>query len=79
MARGWESKSVEAQLEEAESTKSVERRALTAGEAENIRKRELLLMASALTKQSLSEANNPRYRQILEKQLSDLEAQLTQL
>ena len=78
MARGWESKSVEAQIDEAghhrsailENTPSPE-------QLELIRKRETIVLSRTRVVRELEAAKNPRYKAVLSKALADLEAQLS--
>ena len=80
MARGWESKSVEAQLgEAAASRQAAPREDLTPEQTEQHRKRELLVMARKRTQQLLAEADNPRYRELLQRELKALEDQIAEL
>jgi hypothetical protein len=80
MARGWESKSVESQIESAESRRAASRRAaLTAVEAERIKKRESLLLSRTRVVHDLETAHNPRYREILLAALKHLDGKLSEL
>lgn len=80
MARGWESKSVEEQMEAA-----VERKqrppvpALSSEQADVIRKKDLLLLSRIRVLHDLDQAQNPRYRKILEQALAHLDAELQKL
>jgi len=78
MARGWESKSVEAQIDAAESHKSA---ALLNGPApeqlESIRKKETIILSRTRVVRELNTAQNPRYKLVLKKALADLDAQLS--
>lgn len=77
MARGWESKSVEAQLDEAEASRQSEhKQALTPGEAEKLRQRELIAMSRQRIAQLISTATNERYRTLLEQELQALDEKL---
>lgn len=78
MARGWESKSVESQMESAEEKASVPRGAMTLEEAARHRQRESLRLARARVKQQLESATEPRYVKLLNDTLQDLEARLAQ-
>jgi hypothetical protein len=81
MARGWESKSVEAQTEAAEAGRAAVR-VRTAPPAESlelIRKRESLLLSRTRVTREMEAAQNPRYRTLLEKSLRELNAQLAAL
>jgi hypothetical protein len=77
MARGWESKSIEAQMDEAASAR--ERRALrslTPAEIDRQARRDRLLLSRARTLEALQGACDARYRGLLEKTLEHLDAQL---
>jgi hypothetical protein len=78
MARGWESKSVEAQIDMAEnnSHRADAVRMLNAREQELLRKRETILLSRTRVVRELKSAQNPRYKGILNKALADLDAQL---
>jgi hypothetical protein len=78
MARGWESKSVEAQIDAAEARKSaVLLNAPALVELESIRKKETILLSRTRVVRELNTAQNPRYRVVLKKALADLDAQLS--
>jgi hypothetical protein len=80
MARGWESKSVEAQIELRESRRNATRgAAINALEAERIRKRESLLLSRTRVLHDMENAHNPRYREILQAALKHLDAKLSEL
>ena len=80
MARGWESKSVEAQIDMAEAQRTV-----PAGEKytpktlELIRKKETILLSRTRVVHEMESARNPRYKAVLNKALADLDAQLSTL
>jgi hypothetical protein len=80
MARGWESKAVEEQINarEADSQRPI-REELTADELERRLKRDSLMLARVRTVAALESAQNERYRAILKKALEDLDAQLAEL
>jgi hypothetical protein len=79
MARGWESKSVEAQIELSEADDgSSEKRRMSADQIETARKKNGLLLARARVVQELGTCQRDRYRDILNRALADLDAQLTQ-
>jgi hypothetical protein len=75
MARGWESKSVEQQQEEASSVKT-RGAPLTPEQAAREKRRQGLLLSRQRVLQQLEAASNPRHRQMLESALADLDAQL---
>jgi hypothetical protein len=81
MARGWESKSVEDQIQEreAQASKSPSQEKLTPEELERRARRESLLMARTRTLSSLQSACGGRYRGHLEQVLADLDRQLGEL
>jgi hypothetical protein len=80
MARGWESKSVEAQIELAESRRSAQRGvAINAMEAERTKKRESLQLSRTRVVHDLESANNPRYREILLAALKHLDDKLSEI
>jgi hypothetical protein len=74
MARGWESKSVEYQMESSQSRHATpSKRQLTPEMAEAARKKESLLLAKTHLLQQLEAAQNPRHREMMQKALGDLE------
>jgi hypothetical protein len=78
MARGWESKSVEAQIDAAEARKSaVLLNSPPPVVLESIRQKENILLSRTRVVRELSTAQNPRYRVVLTKALADLDAQLS--
>ncbi len=80
MARGWDSKSVEDQIQEreAQASKPVQEKR-TPEEIERRARRESLLMARTRTLSSLQAACGGRYRGHLEQVLADLDRQLEEL
>jgi hypothetical protein len=77
MARGWESKSVESQMESSQSNQvPSSKRELTPEKAEAIRKRESLLLARTHLLQQMQAAQNPRHLEMMQRALGDLEKQL---
>ena len=80
MARGWESKSVEAQIDMANAIgAAAPARSLTPAALEQLRKRESLTLSRTRVVRELESAQNPRYKAVLGKALSDLDAQLKTL
>jgi len=77
MARGWESKSVEAQQAEATEKSSKPRVKLTPEAAARSRERENLRLSRQRIRQQLDQAQNPRHRQLLEATLADLDQKLS--
>jgi hypothetical protein len=76
MARGWESKSVEAQIESAESRPRVSGRALTAEETAAKREREMLELSRRRVLRELESSVNPRYVELMKRELEALEIKL---
>jgi len=78
MARGWESKSVEAQIDMAEPRRPLASAMKLAPEAlDAVRRQEGLLLSRTRVVRELENAQNPRYRAVLTKALADLDAQLS--
>ena len=76
MARGWESKSVEAQQTEALEKSNSARRPLSREEAASVRERETLRLARQRLLQQINSTQNPRHRKLLEDSLADLDKKL---
>ncbi len=79
MARGWESKSVESQIESSKlggRTLSKKRPSPEAMEAQ--RKKDTLLLARAHLLEQIRASQNPRHREMIETALADLENLLAQ-
>ena len=80
MARGWESKSVEAQIDMAEAHRTATLTKAPSPETlELIRQKENILLSRTRVVRELDNAQNPRYKAVLTKALADLEAQLTKI
>ena len=80
MARGWESKSIEDQIQEREATAASASHPKASPEEIQIKtKREGLQMARTRTLSSLQAACDARYRGHLERVLQDLDEQLRAL
>jgi hypothetical protein len=79
MARGWESKSVEAQQAEAADKQAKIRPPLTAQQAMHQREQEVLRLTRNRVLQQLQGNLNPRHRKLLEEELADLDAKLRRL
>jgi hypothetical protein len=74
MARGWESKAVESQIEAARSDQAVSsKERLSPEEADAHRKKETLLLARTRLLQQLQSSQSPRHREMMEGALADLE------
>lgn len=77
MARGWESKSIEAQQAEASEKPGKSRVRLSPEAAARSRERENLRLARQQVLQQLEQTGNPRHRKLLEETLADLDLKLT--
>jgi hypothetical protein len=79
MARGWESKSVEGQVEQHQQPASNRKKQLTAEQSESRRKREVLLLSRSRVQKDLQASSNPRHRDQLNSALADLDSQIAAL
>jgi hypothetical protein len=79
VARGWESKSVEAQQAEAGAESSKRRPRMSADEAAAFREKENLLLSRQRVLQQIGVAANARHRKLLEDALADLDEKLRKL
>jgi hypothetical protein len=85
MARGWESKSVDDQIQNAtestttDSAKNQKKRARTPAEIDAVRQRKVLELSRARVASDLENNTDPRYRALLLRALQDLDAQLARL
>ena len=78
MAKGWESKSIEQQIEQAGTESGLAGEKLNSpADAESRRKREGLLLQRSRILQDMETARSPRYRKLLEEMLSHIEQQLS--
>jgi len=78
MARGWESKSVEAQQDEAAARSTTERPCLTREAADQQRKKESLRLALQNVMQQLANGPDARHRTLLENARADLLRRIAQ-
>jgi hypothetical protein len=78
VARGWESKSVELQQDDARSTKEP-RLHLTLKQKEVESRKEGLRLSRSRILDQLHSSENPRYRKILEQALAALDEQVVRL
>jgi hypothetical protein len=76
VARGWESKSVEAQQAEASDKSANDRPRMSAEEAARWRAKENLRLSRQRVLQELAASQNPRHRKLLEDSLADLDEKL---
>ena len=80
MARGWESKSVEAQMEESRASKPQEQKAaLTPEQLQHQRKKADLTLSRKRIAQQLDATSNEQYSELLHRTLADLDAQIAKL
>jgi hypothetical protein len=78
MARGWESKSIEAQQADAREKPSTPRTRLSPEEAANQRQREVLRLSRQRIIRQLATVQNPHHRKMLQDALADLDQKLSQ-
>jgi hypothetical protein len=77
MARGWESKSVESQIDAAQSSRPAgPERHLTPEQAAREREAGVLRLARSRVLQQLQSTTNPRYARLLEDELRSIDAKL---
>jgi hypothetical protein len=76
MARGWESKSVEAQQDEAAGRTASGNPHLTREEAGRLRERETLRLSLQSVVQQLQRSRDPRHRAMIEQALADLQRKI---
>lgn len=80
MARGWESKAVEAQIESQPSGPSAPRRGQqTPSQMEAQRHKQVLLLSRKKILGDLEGSLNPRHQEQLRRALADIEARLAEL
>jgi hypothetical protein len=80
MARGWESKSVESQMETSQTKKEQPGKKRVSPEvAAALRKKETLVLARAHLQQQMQLSQHPRRQEMLQNALTDLEKQLADL
>jgi hypothetical protein len=80
MARGWESKSVEAQIDEAAQQRSALQAILVSrDDADRMRRRDSLLLSRKRVLHDIETTTNTRYRQLMERALAELDTQLAAL
>lgn len=80
MAKGWESKTVEDQIQESQTNgKRSRKKELTTLQKEAHRQKEVLLLARARVEKQLNSTPNERYKEQLIRALSDLDAQISKL
>ena len=79
MARGWESKSVEAQIEESNSENSAnEDQALSFQDRQALIRKKDLILSRKRVLQQLEGSTSDRYSELLRRTLADLESQIAE-
>ena len=78
MARGWESKSIEEQMDNARQKKEDSAANQSAKPAHHSRQHENLVLARARIVKDLETTENPRYKQLLEASLADIDKQIAE-
>lgn len=80
MARGWESKSVEAQIESAAGKQVTPSKPhLSPEQIQRLREKESLELSRTRVQRELASSANPRYQEIMRKALADLDGKLARL
>ena len=80
MAKGWESKAVESQIEESEKKADGKQRSkFTPAQLDAHRRKEVLLLGRARVQADLQLSHDGRYRDQLNRALADIDAQLSAL
>ncbi|MDP3000560.1 MAG: hypothetical protein Q8N47_23960 [Bryobacterales bacterium] len=80
MARGWESKSVESQMEMAETDKAARTAARSSkAQLERQHRKESLELSRTRVVNDLAACRNPRYRTVLEAALAHLDSEIQAL
>ncbi len=80
MARGWESKSVEAQIEDSSSnSSSKEEAAVSESDRQKLIKKKDLILSKKRVVQQLEGSTDTRYSEFLRRTLTSLEAQIAAL
>jgi len=78
MAKGWESKAVESQVQEFEEREhGNSKKQLSATELESQRRKKVLFLSRTRVQDELQRSENPRYREQLTRALADIDAQLS--
>jgi len=79
MAKGWESKSVEALAGIFEVRPGADRNVPDSATLQHIRQKESILLSRTRIVTELKSAQNPRYKDLLNRTLADLDAKLATL
>lgn len=79
MARGWESKSVEAQMEDAGAGETSGKRSLNDNEKKTQHEHDSLKLSRAYVLHRIESSTNERYTESLRKALTEIEQKLAKL
>lgn len=79
MARGWESKSVESQVESSKEERNGERRQLTQEQREAAQQRQGLQLSRSYLLRQLAASTSQRYTALLQQALTEIEEKLARL
>jgi hypothetical protein len=79
MARGWESKSVEAQQAEAAAQSTQSHPRISEEQAAILRRKETLRLSRQRVLEQLKTSSSPLHRKLLQDSLADLDAKLSRL
>ncbi len=79
MAKGWESKAVESQVEDSQSQRDNKKTQLTVAQSDANRRKQVLLLSRARVADGLQSSSDSRYRDQLTRALADLDAQISRL
>lgn len=79
MARGWESKSVEAQMESARNDSSKTAQPLTGDEKKLERERQNLLLSRSYVQHQIESSGSERYKESLQQALNEIDQKLSRL
>jgi hypothetical protein len=80
MAKGWESKGVESQVQDSQTKgRGKHGEPMTAAQMDTRRRKEVLILSRARVEKDLQSSQDQRYRDLLTRSLSDLDAQLSAL
>jgi hypothetical protein len=80
MAKGWESKGVESQVQDSQTKgRGKHGEPMTAVQIDTRRRREVLVLSRTRVERDLQLSQDQRYRDLLTRALADIEAQLSAL
>ena len=79
MARGWESKAIESQMEDAAEKAAGRGSPLNSEQTELRQKRDGLLLSRTRILRDLETSRHPRYRRMLQEALAHLERELAEI